>query len=70
MNAPPNDEEDQGEIFLEEDDIIHEINVDEEDLPDVDEEAGSDADDTGMLIAFEAVFCCVKLISVIRPSTP
>lgn len=46
MNAPPNDEEDQGEIFLEEDDIIHEINVDEEDLPDVDEEAGSDADDT------------------------
>lgn len=30
MNAPPNDEEDQGEVFLEEDDIIHEINVDEE----------------------------------------
>ncbi|GFS46744.1 transducin family protein [Actinidia rufa] len=43
MNSPTNDdEEDQGEIFLDESDIIHEIAVDDEDLPDADDEAGSD----------------------------
>lgn len=30
MNAPSNDEEDQGEVFLDESDIIQEITVDEE----------------------------------------
>ncbi|MQL95166.1 hypothetical protein Taro_027828 [Colocasia esculenta] len=35
----------QGEVFLDQDDIIQEIAVDEEDLPDADDEIGSDADD-------------------------
>lgn len=30
MNAPSNDEEDQGEVFLDESNIIQEITVDEE----------------------------------------
>ncbi|XP_017230497.1 uncharacterized protein LOC108205181 isoform X2 [Daucus carota subsp. sativus] len=34
--------EDHGEIFLDESDIIQEFTVDEEDLPDADEDAGSD----------------------------
>ncbi|KAL0384907.1 UNVERIFIED_CONTAM: Angio-associated migratory cell protein [Sesamum radiatum] len=47
MNAPsPNVEEDNGEgAFLDESDIINEYEVDEEDLPDADEEGGSDGEE-------------------------
>ncbi|KAG6478658.1 hypothetical protein ZIOFF_062102 [Zingiber officinale] len=34
--------DEEGEVFLDEDDIIQEIAIDEEDLPDRDEEVGSD----------------------------
>uniref|UniRef100_A0A5B6Z278 Putative angio-associated migratory cell protein n=1 Tax=Davidia involucrata TaxID=16924 RepID=A0A5B6Z278_DAVIN len=44
MNGPGNDEEDHGEVFLDESDIIHEVTVDDEDLPDADDDAGSDAE--------------------------
>ncbi|KAL0421941.1 UNVERIFIED_CONTAM: hypothetical protein Slati_3217000 [Sesamum latifolium] len=47
MNAlSPNVEEDNGEgAFLDESDIINEYDVDEEDLPDADEEGGSDGEE-------------------------
>ncbi|PIA53459.1 hypothetical protein AQUCO_00900209v1 [Aquilegia coerulea] len=47
MNNSSDDERDEGEIYLEENDIIDEINVDEEDLPDVgdDNEAEYDVDE-------------------------
>ncbi|GFY96488.1 transducin family protein [Actinidia rufa] len=46
MNSPTNDDDkDQGEIFLDENDIIHEIAVDDEDLPDAGDEGGSDDDE-------------------------
>ncbi|CAL5348704.1 unnamed protein product [Camellia sinensis] len=47
MSSHDNDDEDQeegGEVFLHESDILHEIPVDDEDLPDADDEAGSDAE--------------------------
>ncbi|CAK9173970.1 unnamed protein product [Ilex paraguariensis] len=44
MNAPANDKEDHGEVFLDENDFIQEITVDKEGLPDVDGEGGSDAE--------------------------
>ncbi|KAK9272978.1 hypothetical protein L1049_003358 [Liquidambar formosana] len=46
MNSPGNDDDDDhGEVFLDENDIIHEVTVDDEDLPDVDDEAvGSDGE--------------------------
>ncbi|KAK9056445.1 hypothetical protein SSX86_023806 [Deinandra increscens subsp. villosa] len=47
MITPANDVEDHGEVFLDEDDIVEEINVDEEDLPDAaddDADSGSDAE--------------------------
>ncbi|KAF8411539.1 hypothetical protein HHK36_004093 [Tetracentron sinense] len=46
MNVPGDDEDDHGEVFLDEDDIVHDITVDDEDLPDADDEAGSDSEDT------------------------
>ncbi|KAL6984213.1 hypothetical protein U1Q18_017590 [Sarracenia purpurea var. burkii] len=46
MNSPANDEEDEGVVFLDESDIIHEIPVDDEDLLDADDEAGSDDTDS------------------------
>ncbi|XP_042497638.1 uncharacterized WD repeat-containing protein C25H1.08c-like [Macadamia integrifolia] len=45
MNGPSDDEGEEGEFFLDDEDIIQEIPVDEEDLPDAEDEAGSDADD-------------------------
>lgn len=45
MNNPRNEEDDHGDVFLDEDDVIREITVDDEDLPDAEEEgAGSDAE--------------------------
>ncbi|KAK4854254.1 hypothetical protein QYF36_021174 [Acer negundo] len=45
VRSPVHDEDDQGEVFLDESDIIHEVTVDDEDIPDVDEdEMGSDAE--------------------------
>ncbi|KAI3683619.1 hypothetical protein L1987_84128 [Smallanthus sonchifolius] len=44
MSTPANDGEDNGEVFLDEDDILEEINVDEEDLPDAIDGADSDSD--------------------------
>lgn len=46
MNSRDNDDDGEvgGEVFLDEDDILEEIPVDEEDLPDVDDEIGSDGD--------------------------
>ncbi|KAA8522534.1 hypothetical protein F0562_013105 [Nyssa sinensis] len=44
MSGTGNDEEDHGEVFLDEDDIIQEVTVDEEDLPNVDDDEGSDAE--------------------------
>ncbi|KAK9068612.1 hypothetical protein SSX86_012727 [Deinandra increscens subsp. villosa] len=48
MSTLANDVEDHGEVFLDEDDIVEEIYVDEEDLPDADNDAdsGSDAEDS------------------------
>lgn len=49
MNNPIHNEveDDQGEVFLDESDIIHEVTVDDEDLPDVDDDdPGSDAENT------------------------
>ncbi|XP_042432413.1 uncharacterized WD repeat-containing protein alr3466-like isoform X2 [Zingiber officinale] len=45
--------DEEGEVFLDEDDIIQEIAIDEEDLPDRDEEVGSDG---GMEEADDSVF--------------
>ncbi|KAJ6763990.1 MITOCHONDRIAL DIVISION PROTEIN 1-RELATED [Salix purpurea] len=50
MNSPnrsfyDDDEDDQGEVFLDDSDIIHEVAVDEEDLPDADDEE-DDTDDS------------------------
>ncbi|RVW43940.1 Angio-associated migratory cell protein [Vitis vinifera] len=46
MNTPANhdEDEDQGDVFLDENDIVLEINVDDEDLPDA-EDADDDAED-------------------------
>ncbi|CAA6662070.1 unnamed protein product [Spirodela intermedia] len=46
MNSRDNDDdgEEGGEVFLDEDDILEEIPFDEEDLPDVDDDIGSDGD--------------------------
>ncbi|KAL4591987.1 hypothetical protein LXL04_004964 [Taraxacum kok-saghyz] len=44
MSASANDVEDQGDVFLDEDDIEEEINVDEEDLPDAEDDGDSDAE--------------------------
>ncbi|XP_060970572.1 uncharacterized protein LOC115725583 [Cannabis sativa] len=41
MNNPENENDDHGEVFLDESDILQEINVDDEDLPDVDDEEGA-----------------------------
>ncbi|KAG5544068.1 hypothetical protein RHGRI_016727 [Rhododendron griersonianum] len=38
MNAPANDEEDHGEVFLDETDALHVITIDDQDLPEADEE--------------------------------
>ncbi|XP_068666419.1 uncharacterized protein [Aristolochia californica] len=38
------EKDDHGEVFLDDDDVLEEINVDEEDLPDADETVGSDTD--------------------------
>ncbi|XP_031258527.1 angio-associated migratory cell protein [Pistacia vera] len=38
MSNPDHDEDDQGEVFLDESDIIHEVAVDDEELPDVDDD--------------------------------
>lgn len=50
MNNPIHNEveDDQGKVFLDESDIIHEVTVDDEDLPDVgdDDDPGSDAENT------------------------
>nr|ABS32230.1 transducin family protein [Carica papaya]ABY60781.1 transducin family protein [Carica papaya] len=44
MNSPPPEEDDQGEVFIDESDVIHEFTVDEEDLPDAEDDASSDAE--------------------------
>ncbi|KAK6938204.1 LOW QUALITY PROTEIN: WD40 repeat [Dillenia turbinata] len=46
MNSPNHnlEEDDDGEVFIDESDVIHEVNVDEEDLPDVDDEEGAGAE--------------------------
>ncbi|KAJ4701187.1 angio-associated migratory cell protein [Melia azedarach] len=47
MKSPVHDEDDQGEVFLDESDIIHEVTIDDEDLPDIDDdEAGSDPENS------------------------
>ncbi|KAK3025684.1 hypothetical protein RJ639_042024 [Escallonia herrerae] len=47
MNNSTSDDEDQGgEVFLDENDIVHEFTVDEEDLPDAADDAGSDSEST------------------------
>ncbi|KAD6796674.1 hypothetical protein E3N88_07570 [Mikania micrantha] len=50
MSTPANDGEDHGEVFLDDDDIVAEINLDEEDLPDAgdDVDSGSDAEVIGL----------------------
>ncbi|XP_042504634.1 angio-associated migratory cell protein [Macadamia integrifolia] len=45
MNGKAHDEDEEGEVFLDDEDIIQEIPIDEEDLPDAEDDAGSDADD-------------------------
>ncbi|KAH9625680.1 hypothetical protein KSS87_022715 [Heliosperma pusillum] len=40
------DSEDHGDIFIDDSDILQEINIDEEELPDADEQQGSDDEDT------------------------
>ncbi|KAK4798892.1 hypothetical protein SAY86_024257 [Trapa natans] len=43
MSRPtPDEEDDQGEVFLDESDIIDEVPIDDEDLPDADEEEEDD----------------------------
>ncbi|KAF6149298.1 hypothetical protein GIB67_026154 [Kingdonia uniflora] len=44
MNGDGEGDFDQGEFFIDEDDVLEEINIDEEDLPDATEEGGSDGD--------------------------
>ncbi|GLU00176.1 hypothetical protein SLE2022_175610 [Rubroshorea leprosula] len=48
MNRPAREDDDQGEVFLHESDIIHEVTVDEEDLPDVEDEEHSDSENMGV----------------------
>ncbi|KAG5544069.1 hypothetical protein RHGRI_016727 [Rhododendron griersonianum] len=48
MNAPANDEEDHGEVFLDETDALHVITIDDQDLPEADEELGSDGEAIGI----------------------
>ncbi|RWR89054.1 angio-associated migratory cell protein [Cinnamomum micranthum f. kanehirae] len=44
MNGHGDEEDDHGDVFLDEDDVLQEITVDEEDLPDADDDAGLGTD--------------------------
>ncbi|GKU99804.1 hypothetical protein SLEP1_g12596 [Rubroshorea leprosula] len=48
MNSPAREDDHQGEVFLDEPDIIHEVTVNEEDLPDVKDEEYSDSENMGV----------------------
>lgn len=66
MNNRARDEEeedDQGEVFLDESDIIHEVTVDEEDLPDVDDRTASDAEILGIayLVQLKSFFPSINI---------
>ncbi|KAK6940105.1 WD40 repeat [Dillenia turbinata] len=44
MNSPNHDLEEYGELFIDESDVIHEVDVVEEDVPDVDDDEGAGAE--------------------------
>ncbi|KAG4397834.1 hypothetical protein AAZX31_10G207000 [Glycine max] len=56
MNAPPHhdDEDDNEQVFLDESDIIHEVAMDNEDLPDADDDSELEEEDSNFVHKFTA----------------
>ena len=71
MNAPPQppheDDDDNDDVFIDESDIIHEVSMDNEDLPDAEDE-DSEPEHLGInfhLIMFFVLFKCLTFANVL-----